>query len=50
MALGHVAFDYIENRLGPTTIHHFLTALIVPRLDNSRTVLSIFNTVLDDNR
>ena len=31
-ALGHVAFDYIESRWGPTSIRRFLNALIVPRV------------------
>ena len=30
-ALGHIAFDYIESRWGPTGIRRFLNALIVPR-------------------
>jgi hypothetical protein len=34
-ALGHVAFDYIESRLGPTSIRRFLNALIVPRVDKT---------------
>jgi hypothetical protein len=34
-ALGHVAFDYIESRWGPTGIRRFLNALIVPRVDKT---------------
>ena len=34
-ALGHVAFDYIESRWGPTSIRRFLNALIVPRVDKT---------------
>jgi hypothetical protein len=34
-ALGHVAFDYIEGRWGPTSIRRFLSALIVPRVDRT---------------
>jgi len=34
-ALGHVAFDYIESRWGPTSIRRFINALIVPRLDKT---------------
>jgi hypothetical protein len=34
-ALGHVAFDYIESRWGPTSIRRFLGALIVPRVDKT---------------
>ena len=33
--LGHVAFDYIESRWGPTSIRRFLNALIVPRADKT---------------
>lgn len=31
-ALGHVAFDYIESRWGPTGIRRFIDALIIPRV------------------
>jgi hypothetical protein len=31
-ALGHVAFDYIEKRWGPTSIRRFIDALIIPRV------------------
>ena len=34
-ALGHVAFDYIESRWGPTSIRRFIDALIVPRVDET---------------
>ena len=34
-ALGHVAFDYIESRWGPTSIRRFMNALIVPRVDKT---------------
>ena len=34
-ALGHVAFNYIESRWGPTSIRRFIDALIVPRVDKS---------------
>jgi len=34
-ALGHVAFDYIESRWGPTSIRQFINALIVPRVDKT---------------
>ena len=34
-ALGHVAFDYIESRWGPTSIRPFINALIVPRVDKT---------------
>jgi hypothetical protein len=34
-ALGHAAFDYMENRWGPTSIRRFLNALIVPRVDKT---------------
>ena len=34
-ALGHVAFDCIESRWGPTSIRRFLDALIVPRVDKT---------------
>jgi hypothetical protein len=34
-ALGHVAFDYIESRWGPTSIRRFLNALVVPRVDKT---------------
>ncbi len=34
-ALGHVAFDYIESRWGPTSIRRFINALIVPRVDTT---------------
>jgi hypothetical protein len=34
-ALGHVAFDYVESRWGPTSIRRFLNALIVPRVDKT---------------
>jgi hypothetical protein len=40
-ALGHVAFDYIESRWGPTSIRRFLNALIVPRVD--KTYDAVFN-------
>ncbi len=33
--LGHVAFDYIESRWGPTSIRRFLDALMVPRVDKT---------------
>jgi len=33
--LGHVAFDYIESRWGPTSIRRFLNALMVPRVDKT---------------
>jgi hypothetical protein len=33
--LGHVAFDYIESRWGPTSIRRFINALIVPRVDKT---------------
>jgi hypothetical protein len=34
-AIGHVAFDYIESRWGPTSIRRFINALIVPRVDKT---------------
>jgi hypothetical protein len=34
-ALGHVAFDYIESRWGPSSIRRFINALIVPRVDKT---------------
>jgi hypothetical protein len=34
-ALGHVAFDYIASRWGPTSIRRFINALIVPRVDKT---------------
>ena len=34
-ALGHAAFDYMENCWGPTSIRRFLQALIVPRVDKT---------------
>src|SRR5436190_18338243 len=34
-ALGHAAFDYMEERWGPTSIRRFLNALIVPRVDTT---------------
>jgi hypothetical protein len=34
-ALGHVAFDYIERRWGPTSVRRFLNALIVPRVSKT---------------
>jgi hypothetical protein len=34
-ALGHVAFDYIESRWGPTSIRRFVDALVVPRVDKT---------------
>jgi hypothetical protein len=34
-ALGHVAFEYVESRWGPTGIRRFLNALIVPRVDKT---------------
>jgi hypothetical protein len=34
-ALGHVAFDYIESRWGPSSIRGFLNALNVPRIDKT---------------
>jgi hypothetical protein len=34
-ALGHAAFDYMENRWGPTSIRRFINALIVPRVDKT---------------
>ncbi len=34
-AVGHVAFDYIESRWGPTSIRPFINALIVPRVDKT---------------
>ena len=34
-ALGHVAFEYIERRWGPTSIRRFIDALIVPRVDKT---------------
>ena len=40
-ALGHVAFNYIESRWGPTSIRRFLNALIVPRVD--KTYDSVFD-------
>ena len=40
-ALGHAAFDYIENRWGPTSIRRFMNALIVPRVDKPTTPCSI---------
>jgi hypothetical protein len=38
-ALGHVAFDYIESRWGPTSIRRFINALIVPRVDKTYDVV-----------
>jgi hypothetical protein len=40
-ALGHVAFDYIESRWGPSSIRRFINALIVPRVDKTTTPCSI---------
>ena len=40
-ALGHVAFDYIESRWGPTSIRRFLNALIVPR--GNQTFAAVFD-------
>jgi hypothetical protein len=40
-ALGHVAFDYIENRWGPASIRRFINALIVPRVD--KTYYAVFD-------
>jgi hypothetical protein len=34
-ALGHVAFDYIESRWGPTSLRRFINGLIVPRVDKT---------------
>jgi hypothetical protein len=34
-ALGHVAFDYVGSRWGPTSIRRFINALIVPRVDKT---------------
>jgi hypothetical protein len=34
-ALGHVAFDYIESRWGPTGVRRFIDAIIVPRVDRT---------------
>jgi hypothetical protein len=34
-AVGHAAFDYIENRWGATSIRRFVNALIVPRVDKT---------------
>jgi hypothetical protein len=34
-ALGHVAFDYIQDRWGPSSIRRFINALIVPRVDKT---------------
>ena len=34
-ALGHAAFDYIENRWGRASIRRFLDALVVPRVDKT---------------
>jgi hypothetical protein len=34
-ALGHVAFDYMESRWGPTSTRRFVDALIVPRVDKT---------------
>jgi hypothetical protein len=34
-ALGHAAFDYIENRWGAASIRRFVDALIVPRVDKT---------------
>lgn len=34
-AVGHAAFDYIENRWSATSIRRFLNALIVPRVDKT---------------
>jgi hypothetical protein len=34
-ALGHVAFEYIVSRWGPTSIRRFINALIVPRVDKT---------------
>ena len=39
-ALGHVAFEYIESRWGPTSVRRFLNALIVPRV--GRTYDAVF--------
>jgi hypothetical protein len=33
--IGHAAFDYIENRWGPTSLRRFINALIVPRVDKT---------------
>ena len=40
-ALGHVVFDYIESRWGPTSIRPFLNGLIVPRV--GRTYDAVFD-------
>lgn len=40
-ALGHVAFEYIESRWGPTSVRRFLNALIVPRVE--RTYDAVFD-------
>jgi hypothetical protein len=40
-ALGHVAFEYIESRWGPTSVRRFLNALIVPRV--GRTYDAVFD-------
>jgi hypothetical protein len=34
-ALGHLAFDYIDSRWGPSSIRGFLNALNVPRVDKT---------------
>ena len=34
-ALGHVAFDFIESRWGPTSVRRFINGLIVPRVDKT---------------
>ena len=34
-ALGHVAFEYIESRWGPTSIRRFLNALNIPRVEKT---------------
>ena len=39
--LGHVAFDYIQSRWGPSSIRRFIDALIVPRVD--RTYAAVFD-------
>ena len=39
--LGHVAFDYIQSRWGPSSIRRFIDALIVPRVD--RTYDAVFD-------
>jgi hypothetical protein len=40
-ALGHVAFDYIESRWGPTGVRRFLNTLIIPRV--SKTYDAVFD-------